>query len=121
GGMVTILGRTRATKPPSQTPHADDVVIFGSPVWAGRLPPLMRGFLGHLEPRPKRWAGFVTMGGEGADTALAELTERMGSAPIATLSLSKADFETGSDTAKLAAFVDQLRDAFAAMPEASPA
>ncbi len=120
GGMMTLLGTKRPARPLSRPPGPDDIVILGSPVWAARLPPLMRGFLDHLEPRPKRWIAFMTLGGSGADTALAELTERMGSEPIASLAITAQDIETGADATKLAGFIGQLREALMDPPTAPP-
>lgn len=116
GGMVTIIGRKRATRPPEVKAGPDDLVVLGSPVWAGRPPALMRGFLDHLDPKPRRWAAFLTLGGAGADSTFLELTERMGSAPVATLALTKKDFDTGADADKVTAFVEKLKAKAAKAP-----
>ena len=120
GGMVTILGRKRETKPPEFLPEPDDLVVLGSPVWAGRPPPLLRGFLDHLEPKPRRWAAFATLAGSGAESLFVELTGRMGSAPVATVALTAKEFESGADAAKVAAFVEKLK-ALSASPSTTAA
>lgn len=73
-----------------------DLVIIGTPIWAGRLTPAIRTFLiGNSEVLPKV-AFFATHGGGGSSKALIQMEELVGKEPLACLSIEKSSFKDGS-------------------------
>lgn len=72
-----------------------DIVVLGTPVWAGHLSSPMRGYLSTERKAPKRIAFFCTMGGRGAEAVFGEFTELTHAAPVATLALTEAQIRRG--------------------------
>lgn len=70
---------------PSRDPTDYDLVVLGSPVWAGHVSSPMRAYLGERSSALTRIALFVTEGGSGGPKALAEMSALAGLQPVATL------------------------------------
>lgn len=80
GGKSALMGETPALQPYAFDAAAYDLVIFGSPVWAGCYAPPLRTFI-HEQAAGlsgKRFAAFVCQGGSGADKALKKLRISLG-------------------------------------------
>jgi len=50
-----------------------DLVLIGTPNWAGRIPPAVRSYLLENKPKLKKIALFCTMSASGGDKALEEV------------------------------------------------
>lgn len=73
-----------------------DLVIIGTPIWAGRLTPAIRTFLiGNSEVLPEV-AFFTTHAGGGSSKALLQLEELAGKEPLACLSIEKSKLKEDS-------------------------
>lgn len=73
-----------------------DLVLIGTPVWAGRLTPAIRTFLiGNSEVLPEV-AFFATHAGGGTSKTLVQLEKLASQEPLACLSIEKSDFSNGS-------------------------
>ncbi|MGM0419800.1 MAG: flavodoxin family protein [Bacillota bacterium] len=69
-----------------------DLVLVGSPVWAGQITPAIRTFLiGNSEVLPEV-AFFLTHGGGGASKSLEQLEELAEKDPVASLVLTNKAF-----------------------------
>ena len=96
--------------PTAKNPGDYDLVILGSPVWAGRVSAPMSGYLERHAGQFRRIAAFVTMGGSGGAKAFADMAQLAGSAPFAKLELTERQLSAGAD-AKVDAFVKQVQAA----------
>lgn len=70
---------------------AYDIVIIGTPIWAGTIAPAIRTFIEENKAKLNDVAFFVTVGGtdtQGAFDLMVELTDKK---PIDTLSLNKIE------------------------------
>ena len=68
-----------------------DVILIGTPVWAGKMTPAVRTFLlGNAEVFPEV-GFFVTLGGTSAEKTLAGMEELAGKEPLASLVLSREE------------------------------
>ncbi len=73
-----------------------DLVIIGTPIWAGRLTPAIRTFLiGNSEVFPEV-AFFATHGCGGSSKALIQMEELVEKEPLACLSIEKSSLKDGS-------------------------
>lgn len=103
---------------PKRDPATYDLVVLGSPVWAGHVSSPMRAYLRQRSGQLTQIALFVTEGGSGGPKALAEMTALARQQPVATLELRAK--ELGDDLgSKLGAFVDRIHQATASAPAAN--
>jgi len=86
-----------------------DLVLIGTPVWASRPSSPARTFAGRHRGRIKRAALFCTLGGSGAEAALAALQQVLGRAPLATLALTDRELDSGAAGAKIDSFAATVR------------
>lgn len=92
---------------PRNDPADYDLVVLGSPVWVQHVSSPMRRYLLDHGSALTRTAHFVTEGGSGGQTALADMASLTPRAPIATLILTDAELRA-SLQAKIADFVAQI-------------
>jgi flavodoxin len=110
GAFAALRKRAWAAKPASRKFSGDDLVIIGTPVWAGSLNPVVRGWLqANPIPADVPYAAFVTMGKTGAPDAIAQMTTVVGHAPFATMAISDADRKSGADADLIERFVAEIR------------
>ena len=63
GGRAAMKGKSSGIDAPKNDPGGYDLVVIGSPVWAGRITPAIRAYLEKFGPALKRVAFFTTQGG----------------------------------------------------------
>lgn len=81
-----------------------DIVILGSPVWAGRIASPMRAYIERERVNLKQVAFFCTLGGANGEQALADLREACGLDPRAELLIDARALATGIWRAPVGAF-----------------
>ncbi|HYX46467.1 MAG TPA: hypothetical protein VE820_06575, partial [Sphingomicrobium sp.] len=87
-----------------------DLVVLGSPVWAGHVSSPMRAYIGRCSGKLGQVALFVTEGGSGGPNALAEMAALAGRHPAATLELRAREIDGGLQS-KLESFVSRIQEA----------
>lgn len=103
------LGKKHAEILPAGRDPADyDVVVLGSPVWAGHLSSPMRRYLADHACSLKQTALFVTEGGSGGAVVLAEMAAFSEGAPVATVILKQDELDEGLQVG-LADFLQRIR------------
>jgi flavodoxin len=70
---------------PATDAAAYDVVILGTPVWAGEMAPALRAYIEREKTKFKDVAFFCTLGGANGERALAGMAAACGRDPIAQL------------------------------------
>lgn len=80
-----------------------DLVIIGTPTWAGTIPPAIRTYLS--KNKPKNVAFFCTHGGETTGKVFEEL-EKLSKKPLATLSVRAKEID--SSDKKIKKFCEKL-------------
>ncbi len=91
-----------------------DLVIIGSPIWAGRLTPAIRTFLiGNSEVLPDV-AFFTTHAGGGSSKALLQMEELAEKEPLACLSIEKSNLkdDTSDSKQEIDKYVKTLQNKF---------
>ncbi|MGF6920581.1 flavodoxin family protein [Paraburkholderia sp. 40] len=102
--------RKRPTEigPAGLSVSAYDLVVIGSPVWAGSVSAPVRSYLIENRARLPQVAFFCSFGGHGADAALREMGELAGKPAVAECKITAAAAHQGAQAA-LAAFVGGLK------------
>ena len=78
GGAAASLSATPELKPYVCEPKKYDLVILGSPVWAGRVTPPMNTFLKSHDLRQRRVAAFACCAGGSTERLFAMLEKNVG-------------------------------------------
>jgi hypothetical protein len=79
-------------------------VVLVAPIWVGQLAGPMRAFVNAYRDRLQRVALIVTMGGQGASNAVAEVARILGRDPVLTEAVTARAVEDGSCALAVNAF-----------------
>lgn len=93
-----IEARRRKTAPivAAETDAGEyDLVILGTPVWAGEMAPALRAYIEREKHHFKDVAFFCTLGGANGERALAGMRAAAGRAPIAELLIDASGLKSG--------------------------
>ncbi|HET6807132.1 MAG TPA: hypothetical protein VFH59_16985 [Frateuria sp.] len=108
------LDRLLGTLPPVAEPTVAldryGLVVLGTPVWGGRAASPVRRFLHDHGAALAQVAFFCTMGGSGADSAFADMQQRLGKAPRATCAIDAKALEGDRYLDTLDTFAARLAD-----------
>jgi hypothetical protein len=83
--------------------------VIGTPVWAWSVSSPVRAYLAANKDRLPDVAFFCTLGGNGSDTAFAQMQEIVGKPPRATCAITAREVASGREGQQLAAFAGALR------------
>ncbi len=100
------------------TPGAYDLVIFGTPVWAGRISSPMLGYLKAHKYQVGRYGVFCTVGGSDGAVALAQFQDLIGKPAAAELILTDKEIDVGKHKLLIERFVERLNDSDTTQTEA---
>ncbi|MDC8756681.1 flavodoxin family protein [Janthinobacterium fluminis] len=117
-GYEALRGKTPAIDTRAHDPANYALTILGTPVWVGHVASPLRTYLVKHRQRLNRVAVFCTMGGSGAEEALADIAALCGKQPAATLALTERQIRDGQHEAMLAAFARRLVSEGAMAPPA---
>jgi flavodoxin len=94
--------------PAGRDVSAYDLVVIGSPVWAGSVSAPVRSYLMENRARLPQVAFFCSFGGRGADKALREMQQIVGKPAVAECKVTASEALHGVHAA-LAVFVSDLK------------
>jgi flavodoxin len=97
--IPTLLKETQ------KDPSAYDIVVIGTPVWAGNISAPVRTYLANNKGKFAKVAFFCTMGNSGGANTLAEMAEACGKSPVSTLELRACDVKKSAFSDKLVPFI----------------
>ncbi len=89
-------------------PRGFDLIILGTPVWAGTVACALRTYLKRYGEHTDRVAFFCTHGGGGPSKTFRVMKELSGCEPGAVTSLYDKDVKAGKHLEELKAFSEQL-------------
>ena len=86
-----------------------DLVVLGTPVWAGTMTPAVRTYLDEQKDRLPQVAFFLTTGGSGVERTFRHMQEKCGKAPRAILNLRDKEVRKGDPTEAINTFIEKLK------------
>lgn len=107
-GYEAIFRRVSCIEPINKSPDEYELVIIGSPVWAGRLSSPVRTYMGLYGNKIKRVAFFATYGVR-SGKIFKQMKEILNS-PIATLEVKKREVLSGNYMKKIEALKLKLEN-----------
>jgi flavodoxin len=94
---------------PKKDPSQYDLVVIGTPIWAGLMSVPVRTYINLKKDALKKVAFFST-GGGGENTGLfSDMGEACGNSPVATLGLKTKDVNKGQIADKIKEFAGKLK------------
>lgn len=108
GGAAASFSAEPELKPYAFEPDQYDLIVLGSPVWAGRTAPPMNTFLKRWDLRGRRVAAFACSSGGRAEKMLSGIAERTGGLAAAVSLIDPASHPAEAEQA-LARFAQELR------------
>lgn len=110
--LEALSNRTTQIKPPLHKPEDQDLVIIGTPVWAGTIATPVRTYLLENRNRFRNVAFFVTHGGSGDSKTFNQMEKIAGVIPLALLELTLNEVRLGNYSDEIVRFENELRSAF---------
>ncbi|MBD3216027.1 MAG: flavodoxin [Candidatus Lokiarchaeota archaeon] len=92
-----------------KNPQDYDIIILGTPNWAGRLTPAIRTYISRYKDQFNKLAYFITMGGRAGDELIKNIREFCGKKPIATAQILEKEIEEDNYTEKIDAFIREIK------------
>jgi flavodoxin len=108
------LGQPARIGPEHREPEGYDLVVVGSPVWAGSLSCAVRAYLARHRGGLPKVAFFLTHGGTSKDRVFAQMRAVGGTRPVAVMAVRERDLARGTDRALVERFAAELQQAVAA-------
>ena len=108
-GMEANQRKPADVKPLNADPASYDLVVVGTPVWAGTVSSPVRGFIEKHRDRLPRVAFFCTMGGDNATKTFLEMEAACGAKPASILALQKHTVDGGEAQARVTEFAEALK------------
>jgi len=117
GGPLGFLSAGKDAKAKKLTKLTDikrdpalyDLVILGTPIWAGTLSSAARTYVANNKSKFKRVAFFCTHGGGESQQLFAEMEALCERRPVSILALQEKEVKTGTYQGKIRQFVDGLQ------------
>lgn len=106
GGRDATKKKVGEIKPFQKDPSKYDLVIMLTPFWAGLVPPAIRAYVSQNKFKKVALASVSGSGEENKD-ALPDF-EKLAGRTVASMLLSKKEFETGAYKQKLEGFVRKI-------------
>lgn len=106
GGKDASQMKLTQIKPAKFDPQKYDLVIAGSPLWAGKMAPALRTYL--FQNKLNNLAAFCTMGGNDSKSFLLDFEEAFGKTK-AFLAMQTNDVKKGKSAEKVTAFINALK------------
>jgi len=106
--LGAILHFNTRLEPMVKDPSKYDLVVIGTPLWAGRMPPATRTFVKENKGRLKEVALFCTSRETDPVRMFAEIEDILGKESLSVLWLDREELEKGGFDGKVAGFVGEL-------------
>ena len=101
-------------EPSTKNPADYEIVVLGTPVWAGHISSPVRAYVAAHREQLARVALFCTEGGSGGTKVLRELAELIDATPVGTLVIDEKELRSGAYAGKLERFLEALPRSMAA-------
>ena len=93
---------------PSKNPANYELVIIGTPVWAGNVSVPVRTYLAAFKDKFKKVAFFCTLGSKGDKRTFSEMEKVIAAEPVATLAIATKETAVNTYSEKLENYIALL-------------
>lgn len=107
GGRDAFTKKKTKIKPIKKNPAFFDLVVIGTPVWAGKVSPAVRTYLAENKEGLKKVAFYCTMGYSSSST-FSEMKREAGKEPIALMEVKASEIKNACFSKKVAEFVKEI-------------
>ena len=90
-------------------PALYDLIILGTPIWAGTLSSATRTYIANNKSKFKRVAFFCTHGGGESQQLFAEMESLCERSPVSSFAIKEEEVKNGAHQDKLRQFADELQ------------
>ncbi|MBN1216939.1 MAG: NAD(P)H-dependent oxidoreductase [Candidatus Lokiarchaeota archaeon] len=109
GGNAARKGELTELNKFMKNPKDYELIIIGTPIWGGKMPPAIKTFLMEFKDKLDKVAFFCTQGGwNGGSTLFQIMQEVSGKTPIATLEIGRKELKEKSYDDKITDYISQL-------------
>lgn len=108
-GYSALKGSMTEIVEPKLDPSDYDIVIIGTPVWAGRIANAIRAYINKNAGKIKNIMVFCTQSGESKNKVYNDIKECYGREPLEALTLTGKQIKNGSYEKELAKFVEAAK------------
>lgn len=95
-------------RPPTKNPSDYELIVLGTPVWAGNVSSPMRSYINAQRERFGQVAFFCTLGGSGASRVLGDMSALCVKRPVGTIAVTDAEIKKKSYAQKLDRFIESV-------------
>ena len=114
-GYEAVFKKITDIQPICKNSEEYDIVVVGSPVWAGRLSSPVRTYMVLHGPKVKNVAFFTTCSVKSGK--IFRQMEELSESPIATLEVKEEEVESGKYLKKVEKFVESIKNLIRANPQ----
>ncbi len=107
--LAAVFGTSSAIARTLRDPGLYDLVVVGTPVWAGSLTPAVRSYLRRHRKTLPRVAFFCTAGDPSRMRVFGQMRKLVGKEPLATIAVKSTDVRTEACPRLIEAFVSRLK------------
>ena len=112
-GYEALRKKTPPIAEPKRDPRDYDIVIAGSPIWAGRMASPIRTYLSRFGGIFRQGVFFCTSSSGKNAAALTEMGRVASGEPKATMEISKRQLKEGTASGVIARFVGRIQEGIA--------
>jgi len=98
-------------QPVKRDPSLYDIVILGTPIWAGTMSSAMRTYIAENKSKFNRVAFFCTQGGTEYKRVFDEMEALCDKQPVGTIAIRQNEVKKGEFQEKVRQFADSVRKA----------
>jgi len=109
GGMDALMRKETEISEIKKDPSKYELVIVGSPMWAGNMPPAIRTYLNKYKANIKSVAFFATSGGPGQEKIFKKVRSFLDRELISLMGICTKELKDDSVfDAKLSSFIESI-------------
>jgi len=109
-GRDSLKKKTTSIEKVKHKPQNYDVILIGTPVWAGNVPPATRALLKKYHRKIDNIAFFSTSKSGDTSEMYNTMARTVDIEPISTLSITEKEMKKGTYQEKIGEFIEELRE-----------
>ena len=108
-GYESVRKKVPAIVEPKHNPKDFDLVIIGTPIWAGGMSSPIRAYLLRFRGHFRQMAFFATSAGDGHEKILGEMAELAAAKPLATIDITSGQARRGNEAEASKEFLEIIK------------